>query len=204
MVSPATTPTVRGRKSGMHTVRPVKATKSPFSLMAARNAGPLLAPGRSFTAIAIRMGTKASARSIAHVRRRRKSTDSSDPRSARGRTEGGADSGTACTGSARDIEALPGQGHEAVLEGLPADRDTTDADARIHERGGDLLGPHLAVEDRRHGAVPALVRLQPEASEHVARRLIVGGEHADASRPLASQLLERALGDEPAGAHDAD
>src|SRR6476620_9235491 len=80
IVSPATTPTVRGRNSGTETTMAVTPTNRPFWAIRCRKAGPRPAgtAEETRTATAIRIGMAASAHNMAHVLRRRNSTPSSD------------------------------------------------------------------------------------------------------------------------------
>ncbi|MDQ0863209.1 hypothetical protein QF036_000790 [Arthrobacter globiformis] len=141
MVSPATTPMVSGRNSGTETSIAVTATNSPFWLIRSRKAGPL--PGgtaeETRTTTAITTGIAASARSIACVLRRRNSCFSSEASSEPldGRrlvpatwlfcTISRCTVGS-CTGgpSLCDIEALPRQSHEAVLQAATLHREPAD------------------------------------------------------------------------------
>src|SRR3954453_12385901 len=149
MVSPETTPTTSGRNSGRHTVSAVKTRKSPLPVIWPRNGGP--SPPRgvdAFTAMPIISGTIASTASSAWLRRRPRMSLTSEaysrPKAPRylGRS-------SPIALSAEDIEALPGQRHEQVLEVGPRHRESPQSCAGRDDGGGDGLAGHVA-ESRRH------------------------------------------------------
>src|ERR1017187_5438346 len=125
MVSPATTPTVRGRKKGIVMVKPARAANTPLRVTWSRKVGPLPAcgPPERYTARARAAGTTARTASRAIMRRRRNWVAS----------------------SARHIEALSGQGHKRVLQGGPDGREAAHADIGLHEGPAQLFGA-LAVQ----------------------------------------------------------
>ena len=189
MVSPATTPTVRGRKSGIETVSAVNETNSPFCVMSPMKAGPRPeSPAEvTRTATAIRMGTSARAPSMAIVRRRRNSVASSDPRSANGRAPRVGVARADAFASPRDIEALPGQGDEALLEGLACDRDPAHAHAGCHQGGGDGLREHAVHESRASPSGRRETRaLRDPGRRRPARGRGAAGQHAAGGRGIRS------------------
>src|SRR3954452_24962874 len=170
MVSPATTPTVSGRNNGTDTVRAVNATNSPFSLIAWRNGGPLDAFGWSRTATPMRTGTRARAASTAQVRRRRNSRPISEPSSANGRTVGGAVS--TC-----DIEPLPGECDEALLERLALHGETAHPDPGVHQSRRHGLGSDPGRQGRDDG-LRRPVRGETHARQHLTCGRGVGRQYA--------------------------
>src|SRR5690606_35296760 len=239
MVSPATTPTVRGRKSGIVTTSPVIETNNPFCVTRSRNGGPWPGAGGSeaiLTTTAMSTGMAASATSIAHVRRRRSTSPSS---------EASCDQPLPRVGTAvslNNVEPLPGERDEPVLERLLDDAETPEPDPGGDERRGDRLGQgrlvgQLGEEDggpvggdgsargRRRRLVGGLggrpgsdaaARCRPgtccdgpvvadgeaEPGELGAGECRVRGEHPQPGAAEAAQLVEAALGDETALAHD--
>src|SRR5215218_2383244 len=142
----------RGRKRPISTPSAASGTNSPFAVIEERKSGPRPARGAEIrTATAIRTGTAASTSRPIWLRRRPPISPSSDhSRRAESRldrpTDGGDDvagapaGGGVVTDSATDIETLPGQGDEEVLEAGAADGELLDADPALHERRDDLLG----------------------------------------------------------------
>src|SRR4051794_22583432 len=124
MLSPAMIETVIGRKIGSVMVRPARAAKTPLWVTWARNVGPPPPPGPPAKRRTSMMttGTRASTASRAHTRRRRNSVAS----------------------SLRNIEALPGQRHECVLQAGTLHGEATDADACFYEGAAQVLGRAVA------------------------------------------------------------
>src|SRR4029077_15905203 len=120
MLSPATTATASGRNRPISMVSAASATNSPFSVIERKKSG-ASAPGRDAELLIvteISTGTAARTTSPAWLRRRPSISRSSDRRK-RGETAatGRRTAVEAGAGrSATDIEALPGQGDEHVLE----------------------------------------------------------------------------------------
>src|SRR3954470_444506 len=156
MLSPATTETASGRNSPISMVSAASATNRPFSVIERKKSGASW-PGRDselLTDTEIRTGTAASTTRPAWLRRRPSMSRSSERRK-RGET--------AATGrrtawrdgvgrSATDIEALPGQGEEHVLERGAADTVAGDGDSRVHAGGDHLLRGDLAQQPGRRRA----------------------------------------------------
>src|SRR3954462_6739431 len=225
--SPEATETASGRNSGSVTTSAVKATNSPFPVIWPMNAGPSPSPspprrGPPLPALrriatAISTGTQAGATSGAGLRRRPKTSRSSERSSRVERPRGARATGRAvppraapgastCEASLVDIEALPRQRDEHVLEVGPLDRDLTHAHTREHQLPGDQLRrrvPDRRVESlglhRRHRQ--AQPRQAPARHRDVGR---TGDDDPQPGRGHVPQLREGALGDEPAAAHDGD
>src|SRR6476661_136037 len=168
-----------GRKSPISTPSAASGTNSPFEVIEERKSGPRPARGAEIRpATAMRAGTAARTSRPIWLRRRPPMSPSSDQsrrpesrpdqvvRAGGGAPPAGAD---VVTDSATDIETLPGQRDEQVLEARAAHRELPDADAALDERRHDLLrldaARHTAHPsgDRRDGADPEL--------GHDARRL---------------------------------
>src|SRR6478735_350060 len=135
--SPEMAATASGRNSPSSMVRAARATNRPFSVIELKKSGPPSScPGvETFTAIAISTGTPASTSSPARLRRRWKINRSSERKNlVDGRRRG------AISASTADIEALPGQRHEDVLQRLATDLETGHRHSLVHERGHQLLG----------------------------------------------------------------
>src|SRR6478735_9176671 len=113
--SPEIAATASGRNSAISSVSDASATKRPFSVIELKKSGPPLSrPGEeSLTATEMSTGTAASTRSPARLRRLTKISPSSERRNRvdtrRGRQP--------LTSSLADVDALPRQRDEHVLEG---------------------------------------------------------------------------------------
>src|SRR5438874_2161651 len=105
--------------------------------------------------------------------------------------------------SASNIEALPGEGDERVLERRAYRRQAADADAGENELAVAVLGP-VAVEAREHGRALNLELGQPDALEHLGGEGGVVGLDAQPGRPGGRQLGDGALGQQLAEGHDGD
>src|SRR5450756_2243545 len=211
IVSPATTPMVRGRNNGMETTRAAIPTNNPFWVTRSRNGGPSPGAGGvddNRTATAIRIGIAASASSIAHVRRRRKSNDSSEAISAQP-PEGRA--GRTVT-SLGNVEPLTGQGYEAVLEAGVFHGEPAYPHASGDQRFDDHLGLRRVVgqrgaHQRVAGLVPlalgldGLLRHEAEVDEYATGRVDVGRADPHVRQAHPSQLVQSSLRDQAAGAH---
>src|SRR5580700_5990337 len=99
----------------------------------------------------ISSGNNAATSSSSWLRRRKKVTRSSLAKNRRVVRTMAADSGAppvSCpsrtANSTLDIEALPRQADEQVLQAWRLDRQAAHADAGVHEFGGDLLRRHVA------------------------------------------------------------
>src|SRR3954452_15556017 len=145
--SPAIAATASGRNSPSSRVRDARATKSPFSVMEAKKSGP--SPprpgGETLTATAMSTGTAARTSSPAWLRRRRKISRSSDRRNLPDSLLPTRD----VRASATDIEALPRQGHEHVLQGGGADAEPDHRDPLVDAGRHDLLRLDPAEPARR-------------------------------------------------------
>src|SRR4051794_7854158 len=222
--SPAATDTASGRNSGSVTTSAVKATNRPLPAIAPMNAGPS-APPRPLRsgpparriATAMRTGTQASAPSSAMFRRRPNTSRSSE-RSSRNVSDGVPRAGTTTVAfrpvraarsavrSLVDIEALPRERDEHVLEIGALHEQLADADPGEHELAVDGLRPHVAERGDEH-AVPDVGLPQPGPGQHLDRtRHVVrtGDDDAQPGGGHVPQIAQRALRDQPPAAHDAD
>src|SRR5207237_10509782 len=95
--------------------------------------------------------------------------------------------------SASNIEALPGEGDERVLERRAYRRQAADADAGENELAVAVLGP-VPVEAREHGRAFNLELGQPVALEHLGGEGGVVGVGAEPRRPGGRQLRVGVLG----------
>src|SRR3954469_18429625 len=221
--SPAATDTASGRNSGSVTTSAVKATNSPFPAIDPMKAGPPSPPPRrpeppeSRIATAMRTGTQASAPSSAMLRRRPNTSRSSE-RSSRNVSDGVPRAGTATVAlrpvraarsavrSLVDIEALPRERDEHVLEIGALHEQLADADPGEHELAVDGLRPHVAERGDEH-AVPDVGLPQPGPGQHLDRtRHVLRTRHDDAQPGggHVPQIAQRALRHQPPAAHDAD
>src|SRR5215472_12204909 len=217
--SPDTTATTSGSTSVSMMVRDRNARNTPLPATWARKAPPSPAPPppppcgtASRSAVPSRIGIATTTASRARLRHRRKTSASSD-RSSRshGRTEprrtrpassapppgAGAETGAA---SAVDIETLPGELHEQILQAGP----------RRIESGHGYPGEDQLTADRLRrvladlGADLAVAGLdvgQPELGEHLAGQVWFGGAHPHTGGTPRAHLLQRALEHQPAGPH---
>src|SRR5918997_121773 len=136
--SPAMTPTASGRKIGISRVSAAKATNRPLPVIALTKSGPSPPLGaETFTAMASTIGTTARTAIPARLRRRPKMMPSSERRKRPGRVRVVAGVGRATSTSAADIEALPGQGHEDVLQARPLDSEAEHRYAVVDQVGHD-------------------------------------------------------------------
>src|SRR5262249_52015024 len=195
------------------------ARNTPLPATWARNAAPSPAPlpslgppAASRSAIPSRIGTATTTASRPRLRHRRKTSASSD-RSSRshGRTEprrtrapstapppgAGAETGAA---SAVDIETLPGELHEQVLQAGPRRIESGHGDPGEDELAADRLRRVLA-DLGADLAVAGLDVGQPELGEHLAGLVWFGGTHAHPGTATGAHLPQRALEHQPAGPH---
>src|SRR3954454_16386508 len=204
-----------GRKSAISTPSAASGTKSPFEVIEERKSGPRPARGAEMrTATAMRTGTAASTSRPIWLRRRPPMRPSSDhSRRAESRLDsptragddvgGAAGAGGVVTGSATDIETLPGQGHEEVLEARPADGELLDADPALHEGGDDLLRLDTArLPANPSGYVREGVDAELGHDPGCLGRLV--GDAPGHGCRCAAHLRGRALGHQPALAHDSE
>src|SRR6476646_6250862 len=135
--SPEMAATARGRKRPSSIVRAASATNSPLLVIELKKSGPPRSCRgvETRTATAISTGTPASTTRPARLRRRRKISRSSERKN---RVEGRRRR-TAATVSAADIEALPGQGDEDLLQRGAAHPESRDGHALVDARGDQLL-----------------------------------------------------------------
>src|SRR6478609_6424406 len=140
--SPEMAATASGRNSPSSRVSAARDTNSPFSVIELKKTGPPLSRQgeESFTATDTRTGTAASTARPARLRRRRKIRRSSDRRN---RVDG-ARPRRATPSSTADIEALPGERDEDVLERRGVDPEPGDGHALVHAGRHDLLRSDLA------------------------------------------------------------
>src|SRR6478735_3150383 len=201
----------RGRKSPSSTPRAASGTNSPFEVMEDRKSGPRPSRGDEIrTATAMRTGTAARTSSPIWLRRRPAMRRSSDRRSrVDSRRLGGAPArpvvaaASVRTGSVADIEALPGEGQEEVLETRAGHRELLDADAALDERCDDPL----RCDAVRRPADPAGHPLDTAEAELRQDPRRDGGLFREDSRRRggpAAHLGDGALGDESTVSHDAE
>src|SRR5215471_2628778 len=145
MESPEMAATASGRNSGSSTVSAASATNNPLAVIESKKLGPPPASGPevSFTTTAISTGTEASTAIPNQLRRRPKISTSSERKNRmpgiRGR-RGAASGATGATGtSTADIEALPGQRDEHVLQVRPHAAEAADRHTGVHQGGHQRL-----------------------------------------------------------------
>src|SRR5262245_5440467 len=143
--SPAIAPTAISRKNGSSMASAVSATNRPLLTTLVRNTGPSFGSvgAELFTDTARMKGTDASTASPAQLRRRPKMSHSSDRRNRVLTRDRGAASRTAAVSTA-DIEALPGQADEHLLQIRRGDDESAYRDIVIDQRGDHLLRRDLA------------------------------------------------------------
>src|SRR4051812_25574355 len=153
-----------GRKIPISTLSAARGTKSPFEVMESRKSGPPCPdPLESFTEMASTIGTAARTSSPIWLRRRppisRISDRSSrvDTRRLWGRSPEASTAGSAR--SATDIEALPRQADERVLEAGRRHGDPATRPVRVPQRRHDPLG------HPRPGLAAHLVALDLDAAD---------------------------------------
>src|SRR5260370_11475780 len=164
----------------------VRNTPLPASWLKNATPGPLPPCGcgaASRSAIPMTTGNTTVAASSSRFRRRRKTSRSSAPNSrshARTGLRAAASaapapgSAAASAASAVDIETLPGEPDEQVLEAGRGDREAADADPGVHELGADAF--RLGVAQQGRGLVRAGLGVgQAEGGEHLDRAVGVGG-----------------------------
>src|SRR3954471_6608184 len=209
MLSPATTATASGRNSPISMVSAASATNRPFSVIERKKSG-ASAPGLDselLTDTEISTGTAASTRSPAWLRRRPGINRSSERRkrgetAATGRrTTYGVVAGVGA--SATDIEALPGQRDEHVLERRPPDAIAGDGDPGVHARGDDLLRSDVAQQAGRRRAGGVHLG-QAELPHHPSRLVGLIGLDGRLGGAVVAQLRARPLGDQPTDVHHAE
>src|SRR3954468_5894183 len=143
-----------GRKSGLVTRKAASAAKRPFSVMPPKIEPPSRGPvPLAFTATAMSTGTSARITSSARLRRRRNIMPTSERRNLAG-----------------DIEPLPGEVHELLLQARPLHADTAHCDAGRDHRGDDALRGDVPCRGR-HRAVRGPHVDQPEFAQPPARGL---------------------------------
>src|SRR5580704_11031916 len=188
----------------------VRNTPLPASWLKNAAPGPLPPPcgcgAATRSAIPMTTGNTTVTASSSWLRRRPKTSRSSD-RNSRAQDAAGlraaAMAGPGVTVSAVDIETLPGEPDEQVLQARRGDREAADADPGVHELGADAFRLGLAQQGR--GLVRAGLGVgQAEGGEHLDRAVGVGGLHDDPGGAGPAQLGQRALEHEPAGAHHPD
>src|SRR4051794_17532273 len=150
-----------GRNSGLVTRKAARAANSPFSVIPPKIDPPSRGPlPLALTATAMSTGTSARITSSATLRRRRNIIPSSERRNLAG-----------------DIEALPGEVHELLLQARAFDAEAADTDTGPDERSDDRLRRPVP---RRRGDPPVS---NPDVGQTVraedAGRLVeVGGVDA--------------------------
>src|SRR5450759_2424646 len=203
--SPEIVPTASGRKSPISRVSAANATKSPLDVIEAKKSGPRPGWGvDTLTAIAMMTGTAARMPIPAWLRRRPKIRRSSERRKRVEMRRGARSTGALIASSpeprilspvtsAADIEALPGEGHEQVLQAGALDRKTCHRHTVVHECRDDLLSGHFAQSacsptrfDRHVG--------QPEPPQHSRGILGAVGLHPGPRLAHGSHLGDRPLG----------
>src|SRR6478609_1390157 len=209
-----------GSRNGRQRNSAATTRNSPLPVTWARNAGPCPDSALSrvtSSTVPMTTGTSASPASSTRLRRRPSTRRSSDRSRRANATGGGAatrESSAASSTSARDIEALPGQLDEHLLQARPVDLEADQVDPRVHERGRHLLrgrGAERRGEPRRprparQGPPVARHLGEAEPAEHLRRRVGLrrAGGHG---QPGALPVGERgplALQQQPPAAHDPD
>src|SRR5450755_2918498 len=102
-----------------------------------------------------------------------------------------------------DIEPLSGERHEKLLQARRDHAEPADPDRRCDKFRADLLRL-LPCKLRGYLVARYLRAGQAQPPEHFRRPLRLGGLHPDAGGPGPAQFGERALEDQPPGAHDTD
>src|SRR5689334_723492 len=196
--SPEMAATASGRNRPSSMLSAARATNSPFSVIEPKKSGPPLSrPGEeSLTATAIRTGTAASTPSPAMLRRRRKISRSSERRN---RVDMLRVRGTAPTSTA-DIESLPGEPDEDVLERGGVDPEPDDRHALVHAGRHDLLRRDVAEQTDR-GRVCGAHLPQPELAHDAGGHLRLLGLHGRLRLGAGADLGHRALHQQPAHVH---
>src|SRR3954470_1016041 len=150
-----------GRNSGLVTRKAARAANSPFSVIPPKIDPPSRGPlPLALTATAMSTGTSARITSSATLRRRRNIIPSSERRNLAG-----------------DIEALPGEVDELLLQARAFDAEPPDADPGLDERGDDPLRRDVP-RRRRHHPVGDPDVGQSVGAEHPGRPIEVGGVDA--------------------------
>src|SRR6516165_7007954 len=121
-----------------------------------------------------------------------------------GRPGGDRTAGAGTAGSLSvDIEALPGEPDEQVLQARRGDLEAADPDAGLDELGADPL--RLRITQRGRGLAGSGLRIgQADAGQHLDRALGIGGPHDNPGGAGPAQPGQRALEDQPPGAHHPD
>src|SRR6476469_6460135 len=182
------------------------ATNSPLPVIAERKSGPRpSSPGvETLTAMASRIGTDASTAMPARLRRRPKMSRSSEPRNRNdARRCGRTTAAPPMADSTTDIEALPRERDEQVLEAGCLDGEAAHRHTGAHQLGDDVLGPDGAGE--RPGVTVVDGDLgQSQPAQHAGG--VLGPVGADPGPRLGARphLPDRALGHQPADVHHPD
>src|SRR6266516_1257679 len=214
--SPETTATASGSTSAIMRVMAMNARNTPLPaswLMKDDPASPPPPPrgAASRSAIPSRTGRAARTASRARLRSRRKTRRSSERsrRSQPGTAPGVLASwppgpvrpaGGTAVASAVDIEPLPGQPDEQVLQVGPRRVQPGDADTRQHELTADALGGLV----RELGADLAVSRPdvgQAQGGQGLRRLAGLRGADDDPAAAQAPELVQRALEHQPPGPH---
>src|SRR6266516_2382858 len=214
--SPETTATASGSTSALMRVMAMNARNTPLPaswLMKDDPASPPPPPrgAASRSAIPSRTGRAARTASRARLRSRRKTRRSSERsrRSQPGTAPGvlaswppgsAPPAGGAAVASAVDIEPLPGQPDEQVLQVGPRRVQPGDADTRQHELTADALGGLV----RELGADLAVSRPdvgQAQGGQGLRRLAGLRGADDDPAAAQAPELVQRALEHQPPGPH---
>jgi len=139
IVSPDTTDTVSGRKSGIASNMAANPVNSPFCVTRSTNGGP--SPGASlsadkYTASPKRIGISAIAASIAQVLRRVNINTSSEARKSRLRE-------AATDALAGNVKSFPGELYEILLETWPFHHQRADIDPCGYQIAVDCCLVHI-------------------------------------------------------------
>src|SRR6476646_9046324 len=205
LASPATASaeiaaTASGRKSPSSMLSEASATNSPLPVIAERKSGPRpSSPGvETLTAMASRIGTDASTAMPARLRRRPKMSRSSEPRNRNdARRCGRTTDAPPMADSTTDIEALPRERDEQVLEAGCLDGEAA------HRLGDDVLRPDGA--DERPGVTVVDGDLgQSQPAQHAGGVLGPVGVDPGPRLGVRPHLPDRALGHQPADVHHPD
>src|ERR1700712_467102 len=203
--SPAIAATARGRNSPSSRVRDASATNRPFSVMELKKSGPSPPrPGEdTLTAMDTSTGTPARTKSPARLRLRLKISPSSERRNLVETRDGRRSGATSVMTSAADIEALPGERDEHVLQRRRLHAEPHDGYPLVHTRRDDLLARDpTQPSDRRRTRRPYIEEAELAQDAGCLHRLV----RLDDGLGLVAgpELLAGPLGDQLADVHDPD
>src|SRR5674476_611236 len=217
--SPEMAATASGRNRPSSMPSAASATNSPLEVIESKKSGPRPCLGfESLTVIAIMSGTSARIPIPAWVRRRPKTSRSSERRKRvetcrRGRAARDVGNTVArpLSGplsrpggrSAADIEALPRQRNEQILQARTFDRKPGDRHIVLHQCHHDLLSRQFAQTGYSQTGFDHNIG-QPESSQHPGRSLRTVSDDPGPRLTHGSHLCDRALRQQLAHMHHPD